>query len=475
MSEVRTLRPERDILHSVTAEQQILGTIMLNNEVFDLVSDILSVEHFFDPVHARIFELCCNRITKGHLASPVALGPIMEGEPGLKELGGPGYLIRLAGASISAKLARDYAKVIVEHACRRRLNEAAQEAVSAISAGAEAQEVKAGLLARLHALPEASGEESTASLLKAVTGAVDGAVKSYQGGQTFLKTGVAPLDAVLKGLAPGDLMILGGSTSMGKTSLALEIAKNVACDQGKGVAFVSLEMQKEELATRMISANARVPYSDIRDAASMEEADFRKWVEASQAIASAPLRIIPKQVRDIPAIHAAVRRAGRELGEAGLSLVVVDYAQLVRGTGKGRYEQMTEVSIGLKTLAGMLSVPVIALVQLSRDIGNREDKRPQLNDIKETGQFENDADQVVFCHREAYWLERRGPQPNGKGEITETAKTEWQADLAAVRNVMEIIVRKNRHGRLATAQVGFHPPTNRFWQLGQRDDVQEEF
>lgn len=458
---------------AVVAEQQLLGAVMQDNAVFDLVSDLLAPEHFIDPLHGKIFEICGKRITKGHLASAVAMGAILADDDGLKQLGGAGYLIRMAGSALSSRMARDYAKMIVEQAVRRRLNQAAQTAIADLSSGGEAADVKMGLLHALQALPEASGEESSVSFLKAVTKAVDGAVQSYGGEQSFLKTGVPALDSVVRGLGPGDYMLLGGATSMGKTSLAVEIAGNVAIDQGKRVCFWSLEMQDDQLATRMISARSRVPYADLRDAGDMAEADFRRWMEASQAISQASLRIIPKHIRDIAAGHAATRRVKREFGGV-LDLLLIDYAQLIRGTGKSRFEQMTEVSIAIKTMAGMLECPVIALVQLSRDIGQREDKRPQLSDIKESGQFENDADQVVFCHRESYWMERQGPKLDKSGNITDQAKLEFDADLASVRNIMEIIVRKNRHGRLATAQVGFHAPTNKFWKLGEHSETQEQ-
>lgn len=471
MNEISTIRPTQ---YDVTAEQQVLGAVMLDNSLFDQVSDILDVEHFNDPLHGKIFDICGKRITKGHLASAVAMGSILADDEGLKQLGGPRYLVNMAGSAIMPKMIRDYAKMIVEQAVRRRLNLAAQDALSALAGGGESSEVKMGLLHALQALPEASGEESSVSFLKAVTKAVAGAAESYQGKQVFLKTGVPALDAIVRGLGPGDYMLLGGATSMGKTSLAVEIAGNVAIDQNKRVCFWSLEMQDDQLATRMISARSRIPYADLRDAHDMPEADFRKWVEASKEIATAPLRIVPKHIRDIAAGHAAARRVKREFG-GQLDLLIIDYAQLIRGTGKSRFEQMTEVSIGIKTMAGLLECPVIALVQLSRDIGQRDDKRPQLSDIKESGQFENDADQVIFCHREGYWMERQGPKADRSGNITDQAKLEFEADLSSVRNIMELIVRKNRHGRLATAQVGFHDATNRFWQLGQRDDVQEAF
>ncbi len=471
MNQMNALPKSEEI--ATTAEQQVLGAILLDNALFDRVSDVLNEEHFLDPVHARIFKICKARITKGHLASAPALGPIMQDDEGLRQLGGQRYLLRLAGAAISPQHVRDYARLVVEHAVRRRIGDAARDALSRLEAGEDAAEVRAALQLCLYALPEDAGQESSLSFLRAMTDAVVSANEAYQGNTTFLKTGVEPLDRVLRGLAPGDLMLLGGATSMGKTSLALEIAANVSIDQNKRVGFWSMEMSADQLATRLASRRSRVPYAAVRDAGTMEEADFRKWIEAAREIEFAGLRIVPKYIRDMPAGHAAMRRIKREFG-GQLDLVVVDYAQLIRGMGKSRFEQMTDVSMGLKTLAGLLECPLIALVQLSRDIGMRDDKRPQLSDIKETGQFENDADQVVFCHREGYWMERQGAKPGKDGNVSREAQVQFEADLAAVKNVMEIIVRKNRHGRLATCQVGFHDATNRFWTLAHDTQSQME-
>lgn len=456
--------------HNIEAEQAVLGAILVENRVVDQVGDVLQPEFFADPVHRRIFEIATGRIRKGHLASPITMKLDLETDEGLRALGGPAYLMRLAGAAM-VPAAREYAKLIVEAAARRTLHQIAAEADSRLQTGEDSQTVRLAILHALQGLPEGQTEESSYSLAKAMVEATEHAVKAYHGDTSFLKTGVGVLDAIIRGLAPGDLCLIAGATSMGKTSLALEIASNVAY-RGEGVAFVSLEMTRQELATRMASAISRVPYTDLRDPATMTEDNFRKWIEATTKVSQGTMRIIPRHIRDIPAIHAAVSRAGLDFKTGKPSLVVIDYAQLVRGQGKGRYEQMTEVSIGLKQMAGMLEVPVVALCQLSRDIGGREDKRPQLSDIKETGQFENDADQVVFCHREGYWLQRQGPRLDKNGQVTDQAKTEWQADIAAVQNVMELIVRKNRHGRLATAEIGFHDATGRFWDLKKQQEIE---
>lgn len=451
---------------NVEAEQQLLGAILTNNAVFDRVGDVLRPEHFGDPLHARIYEICGQRISKGHLVSPVTMKLTLEGDEALKAVGGVPYLVRMAGAAAPLAAVGHYAKDIIEAAARRALRQIAQNGDAMLSEGRDSAEVKAALLRALQSIPEPVGEESSYSLLRTVKEAIDETVRAYKGEVSLLRTGLGPLDQIIKGLAPGDLMLLAGATSMGKTALALEVASNCAY-RGDGVVFVSLEMTREQLANRMISTKARIPYTNTRDAHSMTEDEMRKWVESSMDVSKGDMRIVPKHIRDVPGIYAAAKRSGLDFRTGKPSLVVVDYAQLVRGQGKGRYEQMTDVSISLKHLGGLLECPVMALVQLSREIGTRDDKRPQLFDIKETGQFENDADQVAMCHREEYWLARQGPKQNKTGEITAQSKADWEADLAAVKNKMEILVRKNRHGRVAVAEVGFHDATNRFWVLGQ--------
>ncbi len=457
--------------HSVEAEQALLGAILTNNDAATKVADILRPEHFFDPVHADIYRTALGRITKGHIASPVTLKTALEAHEGLAQLGGGQYLMRLAGSAISSFAVADYARLVVGEWVKRQLLGLMETARSGMMAE-PVSEVILRLQHGLYALPQAEDGESSISLVRAMTDAVMQANEAYQGKAKFLATGIPSLDRIIKGLAPGDLMVLGGATSMGKTATALEIAYNAGA-KGNPVAFVSLEMTPQQLATRLASRNSRVAYAELRDAAQMDEATFRKWVEGARTLEPVGIRIIPRHIRDIPAIHAAAKRAQAEMGKP-LSLIVVDYAQLVRGQGKTRYEQMTEVSIGLKTLGGMLDCPVIGLVQLSRDIGFREDKRPQLSDIKETGQFENDADQVVFCHREEYWLRRSSPKVSKDGTVSAEAIADHQAMIARHANKMELIVRKNRHGRLATAEVGFHDATNRFWSLEPWTDGEQE-
>lgn len=470
MKELEKLNPEEQIaaakFFSIEAEQVVLGSILSDNDAYHRISDILIPAMFYDPVHAEIWSIAADRIAKAHLVNALTLRTIMEHHEGLKALGGPRYLVRLAAVS-SPLSVRHYADVVVELARKRYITVAVSAAMGKLSEGQESNDVVAEIVTSFQGLPEPAGTESTVSMLTAMRRAVEKAVRAYQGEEVFVKTGIRALDSIIKGVGVGDLILLGGATSSGKTSLALEIAANVSGPDA-AVAFWSLEMEEDELATRLASRASSVDYAQIRDAGAMEEAEFRKWVGGAKKAEVLNLRLIPKRVRDVAGGFAALMRAKAEAG-GKLRLIVVDYAQLVRGPGRERTQQMVEVSMGLKLLGRLVGAPVLALVQIDRKIGSREDRRPQLTDIRETGQFENDADVVLMCHRESYWLERDGPEVGKDGKVADDKLADWNASVAAARNVMEVIVRKNRHGALGTARVGLHLPTNRFWDLEARD------
>lgn len=456
---------------NIEAEQQLLGAMLIDNSVFDRVGALLKPEVFADPVHGRVFEAISAKVRDGNIASPVTLKLAMEGDAGLKELGGPAYLARLAGTAISSHAAKDYAEIIVDAAALRAIDDMMVGVRNKMLSGMSGRDAALAIMGAIQALPEARGGESRHSFIRAASDALTSAVEAYQGGGSYLSTGVAPVDRIIRGLGPGNYCLIGGAPSMGKTSLAVEIAANVASRPDMGVIFASLEMTKEELANRFISRDCRIPYDDIRSAADMSEDDFRKWVEASNRVGrSFAMEVIPRHVRSISALRSAVRRASLQLPGGKPALVVVDYAQLIEpDPGRkysGRYEFMTDASVRLKDMAATFEVPVIALVQLNRDIGNRSDRRPQLTDIRESGQFEQDADQVIMCHRESYWLERLGPKPDKNGKITPESRAEWGSEIERWTGRMELFVRKNRHGRIGAAEVGFHEPTNRFWRIG---------
>ncbi|MEE4349112.1 MAG: replicative DNA helicase, partial [Pacificimonas sp.] len=413
--------------HSIEAEQQLLGAILTNNDVYDRVAAIIGPQHFYDPVHARIYEIAASRIAKNALASPVTLKAFMEDDEGLKELGGPAYLARLAGAAISAFAVRDYAQMIYDLAIRRQLiglGQEISEKARKVEIASEPREQIVEAEQKLYKLSEQGQTESGfQSFLKAVTDAVNVANAAYQreGGLAGVSTGLIDMDKKLGGLHRSDLLILAGRPSMGKTSLATNIAFNIAKAYRRGltpdgsegavdggvVGFYSLEMSAEQLAARILSEASEVPSEQIRRG-DMTEAEFRRFVDAAKALEACPLYIDDTPALPISQLAARARRLKRT---HGLDVLIVDYLQLVRpATAKdSRVNEVSEITQGLKAIAKELDIPVIALSQLSRQVENREDKRPQLSDLRESGSIEQDADVVMFVYREEYYHERLKP------------------------------------------------------------------
>ena len=433
MNEISSLQAESGsevsigVPHSIEAEQQLLGAILTNNDLFDRVASIVRAEHFYDPVHARIFETAAARIAKNNLASPVTLKAFLEDDAGLAELGGPAYLVRLAGAAISSFAVRDYAEMIYDLAIRRELinvgNDIAAKAAR-VDVDSEPREQIVEAEQKLYALAEqGQTEQGFQSFLTAVTDAVKVANAAYQreGGLAGVSTGLVDMDKKLGGLHRSDLLILAGRPSMGKTSLATNVAFNIARAYKKGitasgeegavdggvVGFFSLEMSAEQLATRILSEVAEIPSNQIRRG-DFTESEFRRIVDAAKELEAAPLFIDDTPALPISQLAARARRLKRT---HGLDALFVDYLQLVRGTGRSenRVNEISEITMGLKAIAKELDIPVIALSQLSRQVENREDKRPQLSDLRESGSIEQDADVVMFVFREEYYKEREKP------------------------------------------------------------------
>ena len=466
--------------HSVEAEQQLLGAILTNNDIFDRVASIVGPQHFYDPVHARIFETAATRIAKNALASPVTLKTFLEDDEGLKELGGPAYLARLAGAAISAFAARDYAQMIYDLSVRRELISVGQTIAAKagrVDVTSEPREQIVEAEQELYRLAEqGSSESGFQSFLKAVTDAVNVANAAYQrdGGLSGVSTGLTDLDKWLGGLHKSDLLILAGRPSMGKTSLATNIAFNVAKAYKKGalpdgsegavdggvVGFYSLEMSAEQLASRILSEASEIASQKIR-AGDMTEAEFRRFVDAAKQLEACPLFIDDTPALPISQLAARARRLKRT---HGLDLLIVDYLQLVRGAGRSenRVNEISEITMGLKAIAKELNIPVIALSQLSRQVENREDKRPQLADLRESGSIEQDADVVMFVFREEYYKEREKP---GDHEMEKMAA--WQDEMAQLHGKAEVIIGKQRHGPIGTAKLSFEGQFTRFGNLVQ--------
>ena len=464
--------------HNIEAEQQLLGAILTNNDIYDRVAGVINEAHFYDPVHARIYEVAASRIAKNALASPVTLKAFLEDDPGLKELGGPAYLVRLAGAAISSFAARDYAQMIYDLAIRRKLMELGREIVARAQKVEVANEPKEQIVdaeQALYKLAEAGTSASGfQSFLKAVTDAVNIANAAYHrdGGLAGISTGLVDMDKKLGGLHKSDLLILAGRPSMGKTSLATNIAFNIAKAYKKGrvhdgsegavnggvVGFYSLEMSAEQLAARILSEASEVPSEQIRRG-DMTEAEFRRFVEAAKALEACPLYIDDTPALPISQLAARARRLKRE---HGLDVLIVDYLQLVRpATAKdSRVNEVSEITQGLKAIAKELDIPVIALSQLSRQVENREDKRPQLSDLRESGSIEQDADVVMFVFREEYYKEREKP-----GDHDLEAMAKWQEEMERLHGRAEVVIGKQRHGPIGSIELSFEGRFTRFGNL----------
>ena len=482
---------ETALPHSIEAEQQLLGAILTNNDVFDRVSSILRSEHFFEPVHARIFDVAAARIQRNALASPVTLKAFMEDDPGLKDLGGPAYLVRLAGSAVATFAVKDYAQLVYDHALRRDLIALGRDISTKAATPHVDSEPRAQIVEAEQALYKMAeqGRSDTGfqSFLRAVTDAVQVANAAYQrdGGLAGLATGLIDMDKKLGGLHRSDLLILAARPSMGKTSLATNIAFNIAKAYRKGqlpdgsegaidggvVGFFSLEMSAEQLAARVLSEAAEIPSEQIRRG-DMTEPEFRRFVEAAKTLEACPLFIDDTPALPIAQLAARARRLKRT---HGLDVLFVDYLQLVRPSGRSnndnRVNEVSEITQGLKAIAKELEIPVVALSQLSRQVENREDKRPQLSDLRESGSIEQDADVVMFIYREEYYREREKPSDHDLEAIGK-----WQEDMERLHGRAEVIIGKQRHGPIGTVELSFEGQFTRFgnlvrpWQAGDAAD-----
>jgi replicative DNA helicase len=485
--------PEADtaqpLPHSVEAEQQLLGAILTNNDVYDRIASVIGPQHFYDPVHARIYEITAARIAKNALASPVTIKAFMEDDEGLKELGGPAYLARLAGAAISAFAVRDYAQMIYDFAIRRELialGRDISDKAGRVDVASEPKEQIVEAEQQLYKLSEqGQTENGFQSFLSAITDAVKVANAAYMrdGGMSGVSTGLIDMDKKLGGLHKSDLLILAGRPSMGKTSLATNIAFNIAktykhgtrTDGSEGavdggvVGFYSLEMSAEQLAARILSEASEVPSEQIRRG-DLTEAEFRKFVDAAKTLEACPLYIDDTPALPISQLAARARRLKRT---HGLDVLIIDYLQLVRPASAkdSRVNEVSEITQGLKAIAKELEIPVIALSQLSRAVESRDDKRPQLSDLRESGSIEQDADVVMFVYREEYYVEREKPSEDRLEEMAA-----WQDRMDHLHGRAEVIIGKQRHGPIGSIDLSFEGQFTRFGNIAkpwQQDDDRE--
>ncbi len=450
---------EKKLPSNVEAEQALIGSVLVNNDIIDEVSSIINSKEFYDPLHAKIYNLIENLHNKGMIANPITLKNSLEGNEALSEVGGTEYLVKLTRFSSSTKQAIDYAKIIHEKFVKREL---VQISENLSDEAVDETEDKTGEVIiqntekSLFELAErGTFNQSFMKFNQALDQTIEMATNAMKSDQGIVgvPTGLEDLDERLGGLHKSDLVIIAGRPSMGKTALATNIAyyaaKKILDDNKKSsVAFFSLEMSSEQLSTRILSEQSRIKSNDIRRGKVSEE-EFNRLIETSRNIHELPLYIDETPAITISTLSNRARRIKRLFG---LDLIVVDYIQLMAtGTKKyeGRVQEISEITQGLKALAKDLGVPVLALSQLSRAVEQRDDKKPQLSDLRESGSIEQDADVVMFVFREEYYLERKEPKMNT------IEHAEWQSKMNEILGSADIIIGKQRHGPTGNIKVEF--------------------
>ena len=454
----------KELPNNIEAEQSVIGSILVTNEIFDEISTIISSINFYDPMHQKIYNAIESLIYKGMLANPITLKNYFEDEK--DDLNIPEYLVKITKFSTSVRQAIEYSKIIYDMFVRRELIKISEQTIDSAKENdldTNGQNITENSERLLFDLAEKGSFNS--SLIKfddAMKQTIEMASAAYknEGGIVGVPTGLRDLDDKLGGLHQSDLIIIAGRPSMGKTSLATNIAFNAAKhiqDSGKksSIAFFSLEMSSEQLSTRIMSEQARISSNDIRRGRISDE-QFDQFLETSKNIAELPLLIDETPAISIAAMSNRSRRIKRL---HGLDMIVVDYIQLMRGTTynkDGRVQEISQITQGLKAIAKELGVPVLALSQLSRQVEQRDNHQPQLADLRESGSIEQDADVVMFVYREGYYLERLKPR-----EAT-VEHAEWQAKMNEVAHLAEIIIGKQRHGPIGKVTLEFEERFTKF-------------
>ncbi len=454
----------KELPNNIEAEQAVIGSILVSNDIFDEISTIISSINFYDPMHQKIFEAIESLIYKGMLSNPITLKNYFEDEK--DDLNVPEYLVKITKFSTSVRQAVEYSKIIYDMFVRRELIKISEQTIDSAKLNeidTNGQTIIENSERLLFDLAEKGSFNS--SLIKfdeAMKQTIEMASAAYKNdeGIVGVPTGLRDLDDKLGGLHQSDLIIIAGRPSMGKTSLATNIAFNAAQklqDNGKksSIAFFSLEMSSEQLSTRIISEQARISSNDIRRGRISDE-QFDKFLETSKNIAELPLYIDETPAISIAAMSNRARRIKRLFG---LDMIVVDYIQLMRGTTfnkDGRVQEISQITQGLKAIAKELAVPVVALSQLSRQVEQRDDHKPQLADLRESGSIEQDADVVMFVYREGYYLQRKEPR-----EAT-VEHAEWQAKMNEVAHLAQIIIGKQRHGPIGNVTLEFEERFTKF-------------
>ncbi len=452
--------------NNIEAEQSVLGSILLTNEIFDDLSIILTSKNFYDPMHQKIFNAMEKLIYGGMLANPITLKNYFENEK--DDLNIPEYLVKITKFSTSSRQAIEYSKLIYDLFVKRELIKISSDIIDTAKTNdleKNGQNIIEDFEKSLFDLAEKGSLNS--SLVKfddAMRQTIEMASSAFKNeeGIVGVPTGLTELDDRLGGLHKSDLIIIAGRPSMGKTALATNIAFNAAKkiledNKKSSIAFFSLEMSSEQLSTRILAEQSRIKSNDIRRGRISEE-QFDKFIETSKNVSDLPLYIDETPAISIAALSNRARRIKRLYG---LDMVVIDYIQLMRASNfkEGRVQEISEITQGLKALAKELSLPVVALSQLSRAVEQRDEKKPQLSDLRESGSIEQDADVVMFVYREAYYLQRQEPRP------ATVEHAEWQAKMNDVSNLAEIIIGKQRHGPVGNIRLEFEEMFTKFKDL----------
>ncbi|MEO6041479.1 MAG: replicative DNA helicase [Croceibacterium sp.] len=469
---------------NLEAEAAFLGAVLIDNSVLEELAVPLRPDHFFEPLHGRIFERVLVQIDKQMVVSPVTLKPYFESDPAMAELGGTGYLARLTADPQGLLAPRGLAQQIYDLALLRELVKVGRDLVeNALDTSEDVDPMGqvSAAEAALYVVAEGALEGNEAESFRGATNRalemIETAINS--GGHVSGKTtGFASINEKCGGLHNSDLVIIAGRPGMGKSSLATNIAFNCAdrllrdrrdgIDKsvGAGVAMFSLEMSSDQLATRILAEQAGIPSEALR-MGKISRDDFQQLSYASQRLSELPLYIDDTPALTIGALRSRARRLKRR---HNIGLIVIDYLQLLQGSGRSqdnRVNEISEISRGLKTLAKELQVPVIALSQLSRAVEQREDKRPMLSDLRESGSIEQDADMVWFIYREDYYIQSREPKvPRGDDDMkTAEAHAAWQAEMERVYGLAELIIAKQRHGATGKVRLRFEPKITKFSDL----------
>ncbi len=455
---------------NLEAEQALIGSILVNNDIIDEISTIINPTSFYDPAHTKIYEVIEELNNKGMIANPITLKNYFEKDNMLNEVGGTEYLVKLTRFSSSTKQAIDYAKIIHEMYLRRELilisDNLSSETLNTKEQSAE-KIIESTEKSLFDLAERGSFSQSFLKFNQALDQTIEMATLAMKNdrGIVGVPTGLTDLDEKLGGLHKSDLIILAGRPSMGKTALATNIAYHAAQtllsrQEKSSVAFFSLEMSSEQLSTRILSEQARIKSDDIRRGKVTEE-EINRYIETSRNIYNLPLFIDETPAITIATLSNRARRIKRLFG---VSLVVVDYIQLMRSSSNksdNRVQEISEITQGLKALAKELGVPILALSQLSRAVEQRDDKQPQLADLRESGSIEQDADVVMFVYREAYYLERKQPK------LGSIEHAEWQSKMNDVNGLADIILGKQRHGPTGTIKVEFEGIYTKFKDLSK--------